>query len=129
MTPVRLMSMVIAGVAACTINTAFAADAVIKSVADLYAEKAALVGKQVQVSGKVVKVNNGIMNRNFLHVQDGTGAEGANDLTITSQQTAAVGDQVTATGKVSTDVDFGMGYKYPLLMEEAALTAATPAAR
>lgn len=103
------------------VTTALAADAIKKTVADLYADKDALVGKQVQVSGKVVKVNNGIMNRNFLHVQDGTGAADTNDLTVTSQQTAAVGDQVTVTGTIAADVDFGMGYVYPLLMEEAAV--------
>ncbi len=106
-----------------------AEEAVKKTVADLYADKAALAGKQVQVSGKVVKVNTGIMNRNFLHLQDGTGGEGSNDLTITTRQTAKVGDEVVVTGKVSTDVDFGAGYVYPLLMEEAAVTGSAPGAR
>jgi len=36
-----------------------------KSVAELYQEKDKLKGKQVQLQGKVIKVNNGIMNRNF----------------------------------------------------------------
>lgn len=114
---------------ACVSTGAAAADAVKKTVADLYADKAALVGQQVQVSGKVTKVNTGIMNRNFLHLQDGTGGEGTNDLTITTQQTAAVGDEVVVTGKIATGVDFGMGYVYPLLMEEAAVTVAAPGAR
>lgn len=116
----RVVCLVVATLGAA--SPVLAADAIKKTVADLYADRDALVGKQVQVSGKVVKVNNGIMNRNFLHVQDGSGAADTNDLTVTSQQTAAVGDQVTVTGKIAADVDFGMGYVYPLLMEEAAVT-------
>ena len=81
-----------------------------------------LKGKQVTVTGKVVKVNNGIMKRNFLHIQDGTGGEGTNDLTVTSNQTATVGSNVTVTGTVVLGTDFGMGYSYPLLVEKASIT-------
>jgi hypothetical protein len=104
--------------------SASAEDANVKTVAALHQEKAALAGKTVQVKGKVVKVNNGIMGRNFLHVQDGTGDANSNDLTVTSKQTAAVGDQVTVTGLVVLDRDFGSGYSYPLLVEEASISAA-----
>jgi len=90
-----------------------------KTVEAVYAEMKKLSGKQVQVSGKVVKVNNGIMKRNFLHIQDGTGKEGTNDLTITSAQTAEVGEEITVTGTVVLDTDFGFGYKYPLLVENS----------
>jgi RecJ-like exonuclease len=104
--------------------SASAEDAKVKTVAALHQEKAALAGQTVQVQGKVVKVNNGIMGRNFLHVQDGTGDANSNDLTVTSKQTAAVGDQVTVTGRVVLDRDFGSGYSYPLLVEEASISAA-----
>ena len=66
-----------------------------KTIDAVYKEKTKLEGKQVTVKGKVVKVNNGIMGRNFLHIQDGTGGKDSNDLSITSAQTAKVGDQVT----------------------------------
>lgn len=89
------------------------------TVSDLHAQRADLSGKQVTISGKVIKVNNGIMRRNFIHVQDETRA-GENDRAIfTSQQTANVGDTVTATGTVKLDTDFGMGYFYPTLVEES----------
>ncbi len=104
--------------------SASAEDAKVKTVAALHQEKAALAGQTVQVQGKVVKVNNGIMGRNFLHVQDGTGDANSNDLTVTSKQTAAVGDQVTVTGRVVVDRDFGSGYSDPLLVEEASIKAA-----
>lgn len=104
--------------------SASAEDAKVKTVAALHQEKATLAGQTVQVQGKVVKVNNGIMGRNFLHVQDGTGDANSNDLTVTSKETAAVGEQVTVTGRVVVDRDFGSGYSYPLLVEEASISAA-----
>lgn len=94
-----------------------------KTVETLHQEMSALSGKQIQVKGKVVKVNNGIMNRNFLHIQDGTGNDGSNDLIVTSQQTANIGDEVMVTGTVVTDTDFGFGYAYPLLVEKATIEA------
>ncbi|MEI6734966.1 MAG: hypothetical protein WCK94_13385 [Comamonadaceae bacterium] len=101
-----------------------AADATVKTVAAAYKDKAALAGKKITVEGKVVKVNNGIMGRNFVHVQDGTGDAKAstNNLVVTSKQTAAVGDKVSITGVVVLDRDFGSGYSYPLLIEEATVT-------
>ena len=101
-----------------------ASDAVTKTVGAVHEEKAQLAGKQVRVSGEIVKVNNQIMGRNFLHLRDGTGKQGSNDLTVTSQETTTVGDQVVIIGTVSTDVDFGSGYIYPLLIEKATITKA-----
>lgn len=104
------------------VGIAFAGDAVKKTVEAVYMEKTALNGKQVSVRGKVVKVNNGIMKRNFLHIQDGTGKKDTNDLIVTSKQTAEVGDDITVTGTVVLDTDFGFGYKYPLLVEKSSIT-------
>lgn len=100
------------------------ADAEIRTVAAVYKDKATLAGKEVAVQGKVVKVNNGIMGRNFVHVQDGTGDQNSNNLIVTSKQTAAVGDTVQVTGKVFLNRDFGSGYNYPLLIEESTITPA-----
>lgn len=96
-----------------------------KTVEALYQEKASLSGHQVQLHGKIVKVNNAILNRNFLHLRDGTGKEGSNDLTITSQDTADVGDEVVVTGTITVDKDFGAGYTYPILLEKATVTKVT----
>ena len=93
------------------------------TVASINQNKAALVGKTVVAAGKVVKVNNGIMGRNFVHVQDGTGDASTNNLIVTSKQTAKVGDQVSISGVVVLNRDFGSGYMYPLLIEEATITA------
>ncbi len=99
-----------------------AGEAISKNVEAVNKEAAQLAGKQVQVSGKVVKVNNGIMKRNFLHIRDGSGTEGTNDLTVTSDQTGNVGDTVTITGTVVLNTDFGFGYNYPLLIENATIS-------
>ncbi len=103
---------------------AAAADAKVETVAALNQNKAGLAGKTISAQGKVVKVNNGIMGRNFVHVQDGTGeaGKGTNNLIVTSKQTAAVGDQVTISGVVVLNRDFGAGYSYPLLIEDASIT-------
>ena len=120
MTGVRFYTVAVFALLLLGVGTlASAADAVTKTVEAVYMEKAKLKGKQVTVSGKVVKVNNGIMKRNFLHIQDGTGKKDTNDLIITSKQTAEVGDNITVTGTVVLDTDFGFGYKYPLLVEQS----------
>ena len=104
------------------IASAVAGEAV--TVADLHAKRTELGGQQVSVSGKVIKVNNGIMRRNFIHLQDGTGSGDTDRVIVTSQQTAEVGAQITAVGTVKLDTDFGMGYFYPTLVEEATFTSA-----
>lgn len=113
-----------AGTIGLTSFSASAADAKAQTVATLYQDKAALAGKTISVQGKVMKVNNGIMNRNWLHLQDGTGdaKSRTNDLVITSQQSANVGDQISVSGVVAVNKDFGAGYNYPLLIEDASIT-------
>lgn len=92
------------------------------TVAEVFAQAAALTGKQVTLRGKVVKFNGGIMGKNWLHLQDGTGAAGTNDLMVTSDAAAEVGDVVTIKGTLNTNKDFGAGYKYAVIVEDASLT-------
>ncbi|HJV38768.1 MAG TPA: hypothetical protein VJ528_08010 [Geothrix sp.] len=101
------------------VEKASGADA--RTVAEVWAQKGALKGKTVTVRGKVVKYNAGIMGKNWLHLQDGSGdaKAGSNDITVTSNDPAAKGDTVTVTGVVRTDKDFGSGYSYPVLIEDA----------
>jgi hypothetical protein len=91
------------------------------SVADVWANRAKLVGKPVTVRGTVVKFNAAIMDRNWFHLQDGSGkaADGTHDLTVTTDAVVKVGDVVTVTGTVVTDRDFGYGYAYAVLLEKA----------
>ena len=96
-----------------------------QTVAEVYGRAAELSGTEVALRGRVVKVNNAIMGKNWLHVVDGTGdaAAGTDDLVVTTQGDANVGDVVVVRGKVATDKDFGMGYFYAVLVEEAVISA------
>jgi hypothetical protein len=93
-----------------------------KTVQEVFAEKTALKGQPVVVRGKVVKYSGGIMSKNWLHIQDGTGAEGSNDLIVTTSAAAKVGDTVLVSGKVTTDKNFGFGYKFEVMIEDAQVT-------
>ncbi|MHB1428465.1 MAG: hypothetical protein ACYC5U_10050 [Rhodocyclaceae bacterium] len=92
-----------------------------KTVAEINTQAAELKDKTVLVRGKVVKYNAGIMGRNWVHLRDGSGsaASKTNDLLITSMNAVKVGDVVTAKGIVRTDKDFGSGYVYKVIVEEA----------
>ena len=92
-----------------------------KTVAEVYAEKDALVNTKVTVRGKVAKTNAAIMGKDWLHVRDGSGADGTNDLTVTTAPgtAAKAGDTVLVTGTVALNKDFGMGYQYPVMLEDA----------
>ena len=95
-----------------------------KTVLEVFTEKSALANQKVVVRGKVVKTNAGIMGKDWVHVRDGSGDEGSNDLTVTmtAQPLPNVGDTVLVTGTVVLDKDFGMGYQYPVLVEDATVT-------
>lgn len=105
------------------IKVAKAAGANGYTVADVYRLKGKLDKKQVSVRGQVVKVSAGIMNRNWVHLQDGSGSatNGTNNLVATTQALPVVGDVVTATGTLYKDKDFGGGYRYAVIMEKAEL--------
>jgi len=94
-----------------------------QNIAYVYANKDTLAGQQVSLRGKVVKYNEGILGWNFIHVQDGSGdtADGSNDLTVTSKATTAVGETVVLNGTIILDKDFGAGYSFPVLMEDASI--------
>jgi hypothetical protein len=93
-------------------------------IADVYARKADLAGKEVTVRGKVVRYTENVMGRNWLHIQDGSGAPtGDGDLTITTAAHVERGSIVTAKGKLALDQDLGYGYAYELLLEDAEIRA------
>jgi hypothetical protein len=92
------------------------------TVADAYSKSAKLNKKKVVIRGQVVKVSSGIMGKNWIHIQDGTGSEKkkTHNLVCTSKTDIAdVGDVVTITGTLIKDRDFGAGYKYAVIIEDA----------
>ncbi len=93
------------------------------TIEELYKNRSSLDKKTVVVKGKVVKVSSGIMERSWVHLQDGTGDQkkGSHNLVTTSkaEKIPAIGDIVTMTGTLYKDKDFGAGYKYDVIVEEA----------
>jgi hypothetical protein len=90
-----------------------------KTIEQIFSQKSELKGQMVKVRGKVVKFNKQIMKRNWIHIQDGTGTEKDYDLVLTSNDDVKVGDVITAEGKLAVDKDFGSGYFFPVIIEEA----------
>lgn len=92
-----------------------------KTVAEVFAESATLTGQEIAVRGRVVKFNGGILGKNWIHLRDGTGAEGSNDLVVTTAASVSVGDTVLVRGVLKTDRDLGYGYQYEVILEDASL--------
>jgi len=94
-----------------------------RTVAEVVTKGAELKGQTVLVRGKVVKYNPEIMGKNWVHLRDGSGSpsDNTNDVLVTTMNQANIGDIVTAKGIVHTNQDFGAGYSYKVLIEEATL--------
>lgn len=91
-------------------------------VEEVYAKKDTLNGKKISVKGEVAKFNSGIMGKNWVHIRDGSGKPGTNDITATTQDDAKIGDKVIVTGTLAVGKDFGAGYIYEVIIEEASIT-------
>ncbi len=91
-------------------------------IAGIYAAKADLAGKTVKVRGRVVKFTPRVMGVNWIHIQDGSGSGKTADLTVTSDAEVQAGDLVVVEGTLSADKDFGAGYKYSAIIENATVT-------
>ena len=91
------------------------------SLYDLFSSRDKLEGKTVILTGKAVKFMPEIMNKNWIHLQDGTSFNGFNDITITTLEKVKVDAIVTLKGKVVLNKDLGSGYKYDILIEDAAV--------
>ncbi len=93
------------------------------TIAEIYTNNEGLDKKEVVIKARVVKVSQGIMGKNWLHIQDGSGSpeKGTHDLVATTQDDASVGDIITLSGTLYRDKDFGSGYKYAVIIENASI--------
>ena len=89
------------------------------SLADLFSNMPDYNGQTIKITGKCMKVNPKIMNRNWIHIQDGSGEN--LDLTVTTMENIPLGAVVSLEGKIALDKDFGAGYRYDIIMEEAVM--------
>lgn len=93
------------------------------TIHEIFRDKDGLAGQEVVVRGKVTKFTAGVMGKNWIHLRDGTiGPAGAEDLVITTTSEAEIGSTILVRGKISLDRDFGFGYHYDLLIEDASVT-------
>lgn len=90
-------------------------------IGTLFENASQYAGQRVKVVGEVTKFTPNIMGKNWIHFQDGTAFEGAYDLMITTQEILAVGDVVVFEGDIALDKDFGAGYFYKVILEDAVL--------
>ncbi|MGB0429810.1 MAG: GW dipeptide domain-containing protein [Bacteroidia bacterium] len=88
-------------------------------ISEIVAKAEELNGKTIQVSGKVTKVNPNIMGVNWIHLNDGT--NDGFDMVLTTDANIPVGHTVTFMALVTTNKDFGAGYKYDLILEKGEL--------
>ncbi len=93
------------------------------TVAEIVTKSAELKDKPVRVSGKIVKYNPEIMDKNWIHLRDGSGSatDNTNDILVTTKNAAQIGDTVTVKGTVRIDKNFGSGYAYKVMIEDGTI--------
>ncbi len=94
-----------------------------QTVSDIFANKDQLDGKKVRIQGKVIKFSPMIMGKNWIHIQDGSGdpLQNSHDLVVTTNDTPGESEIITIEGTVRANQDFGFGYKYDVLVDEAVI--------
>jgi hypothetical protein len=93
-----------------------------RTIGEIHAASAELDDQEVALRARVVKVSEGILGRNWITLQDGTGQAPADKLIATSDHLAEVGEVVAVSGTLRSDVDLGSGYRYGVLLEEASFS-------
>jgi len=88
-------------------------------IGELFSNKEKYNGKSIKITGKCIKVNPMIMNRNWIHIKDSSTEDF--DLTVTTAENVPLGAVVTLEGTIALDRDFGAGYRYDIIMEGAVL--------
>jgi len=88
------------------------------TINELFTNTKKYEGQTIKVKGRCVKLNNMIMNRNWIHLQDGSTKDADADLTVTTTEDVTLGAIVVFEGKIALNKDFGAGYTYEVIMEE-----------
>ena len=90
-----------------------------KTITEIMDQQQQLAGQVVSVRGQVIKYNRNILDNNWIHIRDSSGEQ---DLTITTKESVALGDVIVAVGKIGLNRDFGYGYVYDVMLEDAKIT-------
>jgi hypothetical protein len=91
------------------------------TISELFENRKKYEGQTVRIKGRCVKLNNMIMSRNWIHLQDGSLKDKTIDLTVTTTENIPLGAIVAVEGVITLNKDFGAGYKYDIIMENAIL--------
>ena len=90
------------------------------TIAELFKNRIKYAKKSITIRGKVRKTSEGIMKRNWVHIEDGSRFKNMDDIVFTSTGAVPkVGEVISATGTVAIDKDFGYGYFYPVIVEKS----------
>ncbi len=92
------------------------------TVKEIYEKSKELNGKKIKIKGVVTRYNANIMGRNWIHIQDGTSFNNHADITVTSNQETREGETIIVEGVLAIDKDFGAGYRYDAIIENATIT-------
>jgi hypothetical protein len=94
-------------------------------ITELTARNHELAGQKVRVRGLVTKVTPNVQGHTFFHVRDGSAEtqRQPTDLVVTSTFEPTRGQIATFEGILRADVDIGIGYSYPVLLENATVVA------
>lgn len=95
-----------------------------RTIAEIYALKRELKGKEVLLRAEVVKITPEVNGIDWVHLRDGSGDAGTgdHDLTATTKDTTLkVGQVVLVRGRIVLDKDMGGRYKFPVLLDGAKL--------
>jgi hypothetical protein len=94
------------------------------TIGELFAQSAKLEGKLVRVRGQVSKVTAGVQGKTYLRLRDGSSARPEErELVVTSRAEARVGALATFEGTLRSQVDVGIGFRYPILLSDAQVIA------
>jgi len=89
-----------------------------QNISDILTNKDQLVNKKITIRGQVSKFTANVMGKNWIHIRDHSSQK---DLTITTNVKVSLGDIILLQGKVVKDKDFGYGYIYDVIIEDAQL--------
>jgi len=89
------------------------------TIAEIHARKDELNGNTIRVRGQVTRFTANVLDVNWVHIRDSSGAA---NLTVTTDATVAINDVVIVEGRLELDRDYGYGYVYPVILQEARIT-------
>lgn len=90
-----------------------------QTIAEVLANVKGFRDKVVKIRGQVSKYTPNILGTNWVHIQDSSTEK---DITVTTSSKIAMGDVVLVEGKLLENKDFGKGFIYELIVNDASIS-------